>query len=75
MISPADREASFAAHFPRAVALLEATEIARVLRSAAEELEALAACGHAYEAGTLRRKVRGVTLATIARVVDCEREP
>lgn len=70
-----DREAIERAHFPRAVALLEATEIASVLRSAAEELDSLTACSHAYTPDAFRRKVRGITLATVQRIVDCEREP
>lgn len=63
------------ARFPRASAILEATEIAQAFRSAAAELDALAASSHAYEVASFRRAVRGVTLATIQKVVDCEVEP
>ncbi|MEO7035600.1 MAG: hypothetical protein ABI548_16870 [Polyangiaceae bacterium] len=58
--------------FPRADAVLESTRIAEALRNGANELDALAGCAHAYEIGTLRRKVRGIVLATVAAAVDAE---
>jgi hypothetical protein len=59
-----------AAAFPRAAAMLEATRIADSLRRAAAELDELAGAAHAYEPGTLRRKVRAVVIAAAASVVD-----
>jgi hypothetical protein len=48
--------------FPRASAVLEATEAAERLRRAADELDALAAESHCWEPGTLRRRVRSIGL-------------
>ncbi|MEI9936690.1 MAG: hypothetical protein WDO69_05650 [Pseudomonadota bacterium] len=61
--------------FPRADAVLESTRIAEALRAGADELDALAGAAHAYEIGTLRRKVRGIVLATVAAAVDAEDAP
>jgi hypothetical protein len=58
--------------FPRVEAVLEAARIADVLRNAAQELDDLATAAPHYELGTLRRKIRGVTLATIHAVVEAE---
>jgi hypothetical protein len=54
------------ARFPRAAAMLEATAIAAALRQAADELDELAGAAHAYEPGTLRRKVRAIALSALA---------
>jgi len=62
-VSPTPIEA---ARFPRAALMLEANAIAGVLRGAAAELDALAGTAHAYELGTLRRRVRAVVVAALA---------
>ena len=58
--------------FPRTAAALEATRIATALRAGARELDALAAAAHAYEPGTLRRKLRAVVLATVEAAIEAE---
>jgi hypothetical protein len=58
--------------FPRAAAMLEATRVADALRAGAEELDAIAGAAHAYERGTLRRKVRAIVLATVEAAVEAE---
>ncbi len=61
-----------ATRYPRTAAMLEATRIAESLRAGATELEELCSAAHAYEPGTLRRKVRGIVLATVTAAVECE---
>jgi hypothetical protein len=58
--------------FPRTSLMLEAQGIADAFRQAATDLEELAGTAHAYEPGTLRRKIRAITLAAVASAVDCE---
>jgi hypothetical protein len=48
--------------FPRAEAVLEAAAAADMLRKAADELDQLASDAHQLEPGTLRRKLRSVSL-------------
>ena len=75
MSAPADHDtqrARFVARFPRAVATMRAQAVAAVFASAARELEDLAGCSHAYEAGTLFRKIRGIVAATVEAAVNAE---
>lgn len=58
--------------FPRTSLMLEAQNIADVFRRAAIDLEEIAGTAHAYDPGTLRRKIRAITLAAVASAVDCE---
>lgn len=58
--------------FPRTSLMLEAQSIADVFRRAAVDLEEIAGTAHAYDPGTLRRKIRAITLAAVASAVDCE---
>jgi hypothetical protein len=46
--------------FPRAGLVLNMVALAEAFRAAAIELEELSGSSHAYEIGTLRRKVRAV---------------
>lgn len=48
--------------FPRAEAVIEASAAADLLRRKADELDALAGEAHQLEPGTLRRKLRSVSL-------------
>lgn len=48
--------------FPRAEAVVEATTTAALLRRAADELDQLAGDAHQLDLGTLRRKLRSVSL-------------
>ena len=67
-----NRRLRLVSKFPRAEAMLEATRIADALRAGANELDELAGAAPAYEIGTLRRKVRGIVLATVAAAVEAE---
>ena len=58
--------------FPRASLMIEASGIADVFRQAATDLDELAGAAHAYDPGTLRRKIRAITLAAVSSAVDCE---
>jgi hypothetical protein len=65
-ISKAASEQIMAARFPRAATMLQATEVAQVLRRAADDLDEIAGSAPAYELGTLRRKVRAIVLGVVA---------
>jgi hypothetical protein len=67
-----NRPLRLVSRFPRADAVLESTRIAEAMRAGADELDAIAGCAHAYEPGTLRRKLRGVVLATVHAAVELE---
>jgi hypothetical protein len=58
--------------FPRTSALLEAQRVADVFSSAAVELAELTEAAHAHDAGTFRRKVRGIVAATVQLAVEAE---
>jgi len=58
------------ARFPRAAATLEVVRVAEALRAAAAQLDDLAGAAHAYEPGTLLRKVRTIVITAAASVVD-----
>lgn len=60
--------------FPRAEAMLEATRIADAFKAGADALDDLAGAAFAYEVGTLRRKMRGIVLATVEAAVEAEGE-
>lgn len=68
----AEQQARNVVRFPRASLTLEAQNIANVFRQAAVDLEEVAGASHAYDPGTLRRKIRAITLAAVASAVDCE---